>query len=85
MFLGSRRETKALKAHRLVEDARVCTPKCSGVSMFSNGWSFFWEVLRDMEVAKACGEVAAARGEVAVGVEGVPKPIGVDGSSIGVT
>ena len=85
MFLGSRRETKALKAHRLVEEARVCTPECSGVSMFSNGWSLFWEVPREMEVAKGCGEVATVRGEVVVEEEEVPEPVGVDGSSVGVT
>ena len=53
--------------------------------MFSNGWSFFWAVPRVMKVAKLCGKVAEARGEVAVGVEGFPEPVGVDGSSVGVT
>ena len=53
--------------------------------MFSSGWSFFWAVPRLMEVANEYGEVADARGEVAVGVEGVLEPVGVDGSSEGVT
>ena len=34
---------------------------------------------------KVCGEVAAARGEVAVGVEAVLELVCVDGSSVGVT